>query len=253
MGMYDNIECLAPLPDGFAGTEPRFQTKSLDCELATYCITADGRLVYVGGGYLDQPTGEVVPPFHGTIEFYASNWSGTGDGIFATHDDAPLWSKTYRAYFTAGHLDRIEGGDDRDLEGRRHVPRAEFNAICDKIRSESFAKLTSDQHAKAMALAAQADSESDPEKRRQLFAEAAKLEHSLALKTHDEPSMSVLYRSAASLFQCAGMDGMALHSIQEWMGFGRKMAGAPPAEIAAEIADILRQIADGISAKEPTP
>ena len=48
MGMFDHVRCSAPLP----GTPPAFvhpghlfQSKSLDCLMGTYEITAEGRLV----------------------------------------------------------------------------------------------------------------------------------------------------------------------------------------------------------------
>jgi hypothetical protein len=42
MGMYDNIRCEIPLPDGFTG---ELQTKDFGCEMVEHVITKDGRLM----------------------------------------------------------------------------------------------------------------------------------------------------------------------------------------------------------------
>ncbi len=42
MGMFDNVHCEVPLPDGYVG---EFQTKDFDCFLSTILIRADGRLM----------------------------------------------------------------------------------------------------------------------------------------------------------------------------------------------------------------
>lgn len=44
MGMFDNISCDMPLPEG-AGDVLEWQTKDLDCSMTHYAIRSDGRLV----------------------------------------------------------------------------------------------------------------------------------------------------------------------------------------------------------------
>lgn len=44
MGMFDDIDCDYPLPDGFDGRSAGFQTKSLERMLDQYRITKDGEL-----------------------------------------------------------------------------------------------------------------------------------------------------------------------------------------------------------------
>jgi hypothetical protein len=48
MGMFDYIEWQAPLPDGWS-EDGDLQTKSFDCELARYRVTADGELLSQDG------------------------------------------------------------------------------------------------------------------------------------------------------------------------------------------------------------
>lgn len=100
MGMFDDVICEAPLPDGYEG---RFQSKDFDCELATYKITADGRLLrreYEWKNSPDAPLGirrvergwtEVL--FHGVLNFY-------------DYADDKSW-REYNAKFTDGRLVEI--------------------------------------------------------------------------------------------------------------------------------------------------
>lgn len=66
MGMYDDLRCEMPLPDGMQ--RMHFQTKSLDCELNQYVITAEGRLLVedIYNADLQAPV-----DYTGEIEFYA--------------------------------------------------------------------------------------------------------------------------------------------------------------------------------------
>lgn len=79
MGMFDTIRCEHPLPDGCTASE--FQTKSLDCILETFCLTASGRLLDAQGA----DTG-----LHGVLRMY-------------TGDKAGRWWE-YEAKFTDGQL-----------------------------------------------------------------------------------------------------------------------------------------------------
>lgn len=82
MGMFDTIRCEYPLPDACTATE--FQTKSLDCILETYCLTASGRL-------LDAHNRDTS--MHGVLRMYTS-------------DSAGHWWE-YEAKFTDGQLQHL--------------------------------------------------------------------------------------------------------------------------------------------------
>lgn len=85
MGMYDEILCSAPLPDGYEGAGERFQTKSFPSPcLQRYRITAGGRLI-------DTPGNDLEPD--GYVTFYTSDPDST-------------W-REYRARFLAGQLSEI--------------------------------------------------------------------------------------------------------------------------------------------------
>jgi hypothetical protein len=82
MGMYDEIQCDAPLPDGYAGTNAQFQTKSFpDPAMQRYKITSTGRLIDALGNDLEPD---------GYIAFY-------------TTDQDSTW-REYRARFLSGQL-----------------------------------------------------------------------------------------------------------------------------------------------------
>lgn len=118
MGMFDEITCDYPLPDGFTGRLV-YQTKDTDRQqLDMYTITADGFLT-VDGARVDH---------HGRIEFYWSNVSGTnGRGGYITSDDKPARCRAYVALFDHGTLLKIEGGLVADFfKDMRHVTREEF-------------------------------------------------------------------------------------------------------------------------------
>lgn len=111
MGMFDNIRCEIPLPEGFTG---EMQTKDFDCVLGTLLIRADGRLMMEECDWEDMPLAERPDPrlpfigsrrainrrwrdldFHGEFRFYGSGGS-RGD-----------WHE-YIARFTHGALESIE-------------------------------------------------------------------------------------------------------------------------------------------------
>lgn len=130
MGMFDNVRCEVPLPDGYASAGG-YQTKNFECNLDTYTITADGRLVKASGHY-EEPSPEdrekaqkitgddfwshlerirlsstfVKDPdvdvnFHGKFRFYTYE----GD----PNDERPIderWHE-YEAKFTDGKLNEI--------------------------------------------------------------------------------------------------------------------------------------------------
>lgn len=131
MGMYDNIICSAPLP----GTPPafikpghQFQSKDLGCTLATYEITADGRLMYVCSGWSEEEKAEAVhqADFHGDLHFYTSNWAAMDKDAIYTQAGEPYESVDYLARFSNGVLQSIVE-TDRETKPAKPVatmPRA---------------------------------------------------------------------------------------------------------------------------------
>jgi hypothetical protein len=113
MGMFDDVTCLAPLPDDYAGDRARFQTKDLDRTLDRYVITEDGRLLVNAfrlednpdwkgwaAGFLDGShpfdrveLGQVEVGYDGLLKFYGGS-TGT-------------WHE-YEAKFTDGRLVEIK-------------------------------------------------------------------------------------------------------------------------------------------------
>lgn len=119
MGMYDNLICKHPLPDGYATRKCTFQTKDFECILQDIVIEEDGSLV-VGE--------EKRPHFHGTIEFYHTNVVAIGKGFVSTEDNTDPWFREYTAFYTYGKLDKIEGGIKPDSYiGLKLVPRGEIH------------------------------------------------------------------------------------------------------------------------------
>lgn len=118
MGLYDELQCLYPLPDGFDPTGHWFQTiDTPDQYLTRYVLRADGTLVR-------EATGEPVA-FHGALTFYTGNVSSTGpQGVCTSDDTAPWWAE-YTALYDHGVLLKLEGAKQMDTE-RHWVTRAVF-------------------------------------------------------------------------------------------------------------------------------
>jgi hypothetical protein len=100
-----------------------------------------------------------------------------------------------------------------------------------------------DQHREAMDLADRADLEKrrgNLDSARQLYAEAFELEKSAAIpfasRYNDEPSRSILYRSAASL----AIDSQQFDEAERLIATA--LSGFPPPDIADELRDLLEQI-----------
>jgi hypothetical protein len=93
MGMFDEIECFASLPDGW---EPKslFQTNDLNNLLEIYTISSDGILDLEGH----------TVPFTGKIEMYASNVVVVAPEGWCTKNDEPYYSREYVATFEEGKL-----------------------------------------------------------------------------------------------------------------------------------------------------
>ena len=100
MGLFDDVRCDYPLPEG-APTDG-YQTKDTAAQsLETYLIAEDGRLLDENGA---------VVPFHGSLNFSASNVSGSGPNGYLTNDDkrAEFWDFTAR--YDHGTLLDLTGG-----------------------------------------------------------------------------------------------------------------------------------------------
>ena len=88
MGMFDHITCELPMPDGRDLANDSFQTKSLECLMDLYTITAAGRLIYHQRRYflasesrMPEPVADIDLNYHGDIEIYAI----AGDGMLARY------------------------------------------------------------------------------------------------------------------------------------------------------------------------
>ncbi len=115
MGMFDDLVCEVPLPDGYHGD---FQTKDFDCGLDNYAIRSNGRLEvlrYELVKDLEAAADKVWPykranehwepvEFHGVIRFYGYDRDGLPP--LAPHDPS-RWHE-YEAKFTDGRLISIE-------------------------------------------------------------------------------------------------------------------------------------------------
>jgi hypothetical protein len=148
MGMFDELTCEYPLPDGEV-QEDLFQTKSLDCTLDHYTITKDGRLIlhkvryesvpeeerpYDGtsewkeptasqlmGSLRSVPVGDVVIPYHGYIRFYT---------YVGKHPAGELFE--YLAKFTDGRLVEMRRVQEDDVA---EMPEAGSRWGADQVRS----------------------------------------------------------------------------------------------------------------------
>jgi hypothetical protein len=139
MGMYDHIICRYPLPGEppsfCAGKGNRFQSKSLDCFMATYEITEAGELLQTGNMYGDLEKPETVA-FHGVLEFYDSNWAALAFGVRFTASGEDFESVTYEATFVNGKVQSIaETEREREPALARSV-LDEIDALFDKGEPE---------------------------------------------------------------------------------------------------------------------
>lgn len=129
MGMFDEIVCAYPLPDGWEPPDGTlFQTKDTqDQWLTRFRLCEDGALRRDDGEKLLH---------HGSLRFYTSNWCGTAPWGCMTSDDQPPWSAEYVALYDHGALLKIEGQRVTD-DPNGWMPRAEWHA---KSRAEAEAK-----------------------------------------------------------------------------------------------------------------
>lgn len=104
MGMFDEIRCQAPLPDGYDASNEWFQSKSFpDCCLCRYTITATGRLIDSAGNDLEP---------EGYLNFYTMD--PPSDDL---SDRDSRW-REYRARFVSGQLHGIVRVPKGDTESR---------------------------------------------------------------------------------------------------------------------------------------
>ena len=111
MGMFDNICCEIPLPDGFAG---EMQTKDFDCVLGTLLIRADGRLMIQECDWEEVPLEErpnPLLPFVGSRRAINKRWRDLdfhGDFRFYGSEGAGGEWHEYAARFAHGTLESID-------------------------------------------------------------------------------------------------------------------------------------------------
>lgn len=116
VGMFDHVTCELPMPDGRELAKDAFQTKSLDCLMDFFTITAAGRLIHHQRRYyaasapdarMPEPIADIDLNYHGDIEIYAI----ASDGKLAR----------YAVRFTHGMLEWIRTFDTL-TESDRFLP-----------------------------------------------------------------------------------------------------------------------------------
>lgn len=115
MGMFDEVKCNMPLPDGRVSPGSWFQTKSLCCCMGKYTITAEGRLIshkyrYDIEGTWDARPGVMLPKY---------NPVHIGDVDMDYHGDISMCASTkddtfveYVVRFTHGTVEWIRPYDE---------------------------------------------------------------------------------------------------------------------------------------------
>ena len=109
MGMFDHVTCELPMPDGRELAKDSFQTKSLECLMDLYTITAAGRLIFHKRRYsasrMPEPIADIDMDYHGDIEIYAV----AGDGKLASYalrftNGTLEWIRTFDALRPSDHF-----------------------------------------------------------------------------------------------------------------------------------------------------
>jgi len=106
MGMYDDIDVLIPLPDGYVHTD--FQTKSLVCNLDLYQLREDGSLWHEDYDIEDHsdPKAKGMMRVRGMFARVNQRWvpvtDFTGELTFHEFDDDTFYE--YSTYFVDGQL-----------------------------------------------------------------------------------------------------------------------------------------------------
>lgn len=117
MGLFDDVTCEYPLPDGREVAGRAFQTKSLRCCMDRLTITAAGRLIL----HQNPPTGDgrfarsahlagIDLDYHGDLDLYGIDLSGC-----AAH---------HAVRFTNGAVEWIRPFDDLSVLHRAWLQRA---------------------------------------------------------------------------------------------------------------------------------
>lgn len=103
MGMFDELRCEYPLPDGFPAEGVWFQTQDTPAQyLHRYVVSSDGALV-------EENTQEPLL-FHGALTFYTTNICGShSKGVITNDGKSPYWAE-YCALYDHGVLLKLEGG-----------------------------------------------------------------------------------------------------------------------------------------------
>lgn len=112
MGMFDTITINLILPGNTVITKEPFQTKSFECLMHNYVVTANGQLYrdYWDYEWIDDPT-HFLGGYENRIE-------GSNQHIYLTdfsrevifHTSRPTWSNTWRDYhaqFVNGKLSKM--------------------------------------------------------------------------------------------------------------------------------------------------
>lgn len=119
MGMFDDVlyENAMPLPDGYQGRY--FQTKDFGCDMATYKITAEGRVMQpldsddsVAGAFGGPAVRWRDMHFHGRLHFYTLV-NTHPEKRYVGPDNPGQWHG-YLAKFTDGQLVLIEPDRETD-------------------------------------------------------------------------------------------------------------------------------------------
>lgn len=130
MGMFDDLICEYPLPDGSVSDE-RFQTKDLVCDYGTYRITRDGRLVVEGVKYEPVEEGEVERAHREQgLGYVQSQYSAGGDyrRILVDGETEVDYSGDVEFYGAGGeYLVRFENGRVEWIKTMEEV--AELNLV----------------------------------------------------------------------------------------------------------------------------
>lgn len=105
MGMFDDVECLYPLPGFPEGARRWFQTKDFDCQLGRYRITEAGELFCVAASVEEWEHGDLPAPVR--LDY-------TGEVRFYTDGDGADWYE-YVALFAGGRMIRVERVEPRRL------------------------------------------------------------------------------------------------------------------------------------------
>jgi len=114
MGMFDEIRVEHILPNEYEITDTWYQTKSFDCTLSKYVISANGELYEEmwDHEWIEDPTAFFGGRFHKKEDSYRREYLTNyhGDVIFYSNTPESNGSRVWRDYyarFTNGKLERM--------------------------------------------------------------------------------------------------------------------------------------------------